>query len=271
MRQLPSDGNTGIGPHHLEQGRDMSDGGVLTASSARAPYRMEATESLPDYLVRYYRWAYLWPSAVRFFDHQPIINAILFGHYRSIMNHTMRLMQSDGAGRTLLIAAVYGELIPKLADAVAALHVIDVASIQLRAAARKLEITGRNAHLAQMNAEYLTYEDDCFDTALMFLLIHEMPAEARRRSLTQALRVLRRGGRLVIAEYGEIGRAHLLHRFAPFRRTLTMAEPFLDGFWNENLTQVLCECAAAAGKDIELEEQVDIFGGFYRVVSYRVA
>lgn len=270
MRQHPSDNDTGIGLHHLEQGRDMGNEGTLSAASEPSLYAMEAAETLPDYLVRYYRWAYLWPSAVWFFDHQPIINAILFGHYRGIMNHTMRLMQPASAGRTLLIAAVYGELVPKLAEAVDELHVTDVAPIQLRAAARKLEAAGRSANLARMNAEYLTYEDNSFDTALMFLLIHEMPPEARRRSLSQAVRVLRRGGRLVIAEYGELGRSHPLHRFAPFRWTLTTAEPFLDGFWNEDLARVLRACAADQGKGVEPEEQVDIFGGFYRVVSYRI-
>jgi|GEM_PF-5881062 len=35
---------------------------------------------LPDYLVRHYNWAYLWLVSVWLFDHQPIINAILFGN-----------------------------------------------------------------------------------------------------------------------------------------------------------------------------------------------
>ena len=33
----------------------------------------EAPVHLPDYLVRFYDWAYLWPISVWFFDHQPII------------------------------------------------------------------------------------------------------------------------------------------------------------------------------------------------------
>lgn len=38
----------------------------------------------PDYLARHYWWAYLWSVSVWFFDHQPIINAILFGQYRTL-------------------------------------------------------------------------------------------------------------------------------------------------------------------------------------------
>lgn len=230
----------------------------------------ETTGVLPDYLVRYYRWAYLWPASVWFFDHQPIINAILFGNYRKIMRHTLRLMDPAAAGKTLQIAAVYGELTPTLAKQIEELHLVDAAPVQLRAAHRKLEAVGKSAHMAQMDAERLTYRDDTFDTALLFLLLHELPSHARRNSLRHAVRVLKPGGRLVIAEYGELGRRHWFHRFAPMRWILTKAEPFLGGFWSENLSEVLEQCAAAHGKRVALEEQVDIFGGFYRVMRYRV-
>ena len=43
-------------------------------------------DGIPKYLARYYWWAYLWSVGVWFFDHQPIINAILFGQYRKLMN-----------------------------------------------------------------------------------------------------------------------------------------------------------------------------------------
>lgn len=227
-------------------------------------------EELPDYLVRHYDWAYLWPASVWFFDHQPIINAILFGQYRRIMDETLRLMDTKRAGRTLQIAGVYGELTPKLARRVGDLHVIDVATVQLKAAERKLAEVGRTARLARMNAEALRYPDASFDTSLMFLLLHELPAEARRRALREAVRVTRPGGRFVIAEYGEARNRHFFHRFAPMRWILTWAEPFLGGFWSEDLTAVLQDCARDVGRTAELDTQTDIFGGFYRVARYRV-
>jgi ubiquinone/menaquinone biosynthesis C-methylase UbiE len=244
---------------------DAAAGGeALAARQAVAPI------VLPDYLVRHYDWAYLWPVSVWFFDHQPIINAILFGNYRRIMDATLRLLDPPRAGRTLQIAGVYGELTPKLARHVQDLHLVDVAPVQLRAAQRKLAAIGRSAQLERMNAESLRYPARCFDTTLMFLLLHEMPADARRRSLREAIRVTRPGGALVIAEYGECRKQHLFHRFAPMRWILTWAEPFLGGFWNEDLGAVLRECGRAEGRAVELEEQVDVFGGFYRVARYRV-
>lgn len=236
------------------------------------PERLQAPAAdMPDYLVRYYGWAYLWPISVWFFDHQPIINAILFGNYRAIMRETLRLLDAPRAGRTLQIAGVYGELTPKLAEHIDDLHLIDVAPVQLRAAQRKLAAIGKAARLERMNAESLRYADASFDTALMFLLLHELPRAARLRSLREAIRVVRPGGHLVIAEYGEARKRHFFHRFAPMRWILTWAEPFLGGFWSEDLNETLQYCARTVGRRIHLDEHVDIFGGFYRVARYTVA
>lgn len=235
------------------------------AASTAGPVR------LPDYLVRHYDWAYLWPISVWFFDHQPIINAILFGNYRRIMNETIRLMKPATAGKTLQIAAVYGELTPMIAKDVEDLHLIDVAPVQLGAARRKVHAAGRRATFGRMRAESLHYGDATFDTTILFFLLHELPPASRRAALREAVRVLKPGGQLLVSEYGEFGKRHWFHRFAPFRAILTWAEPFLGGFWKENLTEVLAECARETGRRIELEDGVDLFGGFYRVRRYRAA
>jgi ubiquinone/menaquinone biosynthesis C-methylase UbiE len=232
---------------------------------------LPAAVQLPAYLVEHYDWAYLWPVSVWFFDHQPIINAILFGNYRRIMNETMRLMNPETAGKTLQVAAVYGELTPTIAQHVDELHLIDAANVQLRAARRKLDAIGKHATLTRMVAESLKYDDASFDTVVLFFLLHELPPASRRAALREAIRVLRPGGQLLISEYGEHGGTHWFHRFAPFRAILTWAEPFLGGFWKEDLTQLLGECAADVGRTIRFDDGVDIFRGFYRARRYRAS
>ena len=237
-----------------------------------ATTRKAPVTTLPDYLERHYAWAYVWPFSVWFFDHQPIINAILFGNYRRIMRNTMRLMDLPNAGKTLQVAGVYGELTPTLATGLQEpVHLIDAAPIQLEAARRKVEAIGKTVRLARMFAEDLHYESGAFDTVLLFLLLHEMPPKARREALREAVRVTKPGGRVVIAEYGENRGRHFFHRFAPMRAILTWAEPFLGGFWSESLSHTLAECGAMVGRKVELDEQVDVFGGFYRVCRYRVS
>lgn len=235
-----------------------------------AQSRESSPDELPDYLTRYYAWAYVWPVSVWFFDHQPIINAILFGNYARIMEHTLRLLDAPNTGSTLQVAAVYGKLTPTIARDIDDLHLLDAAQIQLDAAQRKVKSSGRSVTTVRMHAEAMNYADDRFDTALMFLLLHELPPGPRRESLRETLRVTRRGGHLVIAEYGELGQRHLFHRLPPMRWLLTTVEPFLQPFWTESLSETLQECANASNKSVELEEQVDVFGGFYRVMRYRI-
>ncbi len=225
---------------------------------------------LPKYLVKQYGWAYLWRPSVWFFDHQLIINAILFGQYRAIMSATLRLIHPEQAGRSLQITSVYGELTPRLAEKISDLHLIDVAPVQLQLAQRKLTAAGLNAKLACMDCENLRYASASFDTALMFMLLHELPAEARGRALAEAIRILRPGGRLVIAEYGALIKRHAFHRFSPARKVLETAEPFLAEFWREDLGGILRECAKDGGRTVMLEASSDIFGGFYRVLSFQV-
>jgi hypothetical protein len=62
--------------------------------------------ALPWYLQRLLRLGVRVAHLGLVFDHQPIINSILFGNYRRIMRNTLRMMDPKSAGRTLQIAAV---------------------------------------------------------------------------------------------------------------------------------------------------------------------
>ena len=74
---------------------------------------------VPFYLARHYWWAYLWRPAIWFFDHQPIINAILFGQYKRLMNTTLEKLSDANLDSTLQLTCVYGQFIPKLANMLA--------------------------------------------------------------------------------------------------------------------------------------------------------
>lgn len=224
----------------------------------------------PEYLARHYWWAYLNPVGVWFFDHQPIINLILFGQYHNIRNEILRRYATAHGARTLQLTCAYGSLTPALAQLANTLdlHLMDVAAIQLRAAQRKILPASRPALCARINAEALAYADNSFDTIIIFFLLHELPHDARQRTLQETLRVLKPGGRLLLAEYGANRGKHLLHRIAPLRRILENLEPFLSGFWHCDLEAQLLSCAAHHGKMLRDNGQTALFGGFYRVMEY---
>ena len=230
----------------------------------------------PEYLAKHYWWAYIWRFGVWFFDHQPIISSILFGQYQSLLDATKQIIGNPIRGKTLQIACVYGKLTPSIAQNLATddLHIIDVATVQLAATRHKLNShnpSKNNYFLTKMNAEYLAFADNCFDTALIFFLLHEMPMAARERTITEALRVLNHNGRLIITEYGELTETHLFHRIGIIRYFLGVLEPFLPGFWRQSLDGVVKECASQIKKTVSVQRETLVFNRFYRVIEYKVA
>lgn len=228
-------------------------------------------DGIPVYLARHYWWAYLWSGGVWLFDHQPIINAILFGQYRKLMRATMVRLQTAPDGNILQLTCVYGELTPKLIDVVSPtpLHIADAALVQLNLA--KSKAPEESALLAaRMNAEHLAYRDDSFSTVVLFFLLHELPPEARMKVLTECMRVIPVGGTLLVTEYAPLPTRHLLYRFVPSRWLMTVLEPFLGSFWKDDLPSQLNEYGQVHAKSVLTVSDERIFSDFYRVTEFKV-
>ncbi len=230
-------------------------------------------DSHPEYLARHYWWAYLWRWGVWFFDHQPIINTILFGQYRTLSQRALHdCMRNRAEGRLLQLTCAYGSMTPSLLNAMDdELYLMDVAEIQLNATRKKIANKDKNRLLcARMNAEFLAYADDAFTTVLIFFLLHELPPDARERSISEAIRVLRPGGRFVITEYGACPRKNLLWRLWPTRMLLQWLEPFLESFWQVDLAAMLDEHAKKQGKVVRQVDEFHCFAEFYRVSVFEL-
>ncbi len=228
-------------------------------------------DGTPEYLARHYWWAYLWRPAIWFFDHQPVINMILFGQYKHLLKKTLQCLENRPVGRVLQLTCVYGKLTPSLLNQLGSqpLYLVDVATAQLEASCNKLTNTQRSQLLAaRMNAESLAFKSNSFATILIFFLMHEMPAVARQRTLAESIRILQPGGRLVITEYGEEPCWHWIYRFRPLRQQLTYWEPFLEGFWHEDMSAILQNEAAKQQKVLRQISCYSVYGGFYRVMVY---
>jgi ubiquinone/menaquinone biosynthesis C-methylase UbiE len=228
-------------------------------------------DGVPEYLARHYWWAYLWRTGVWFFDHQPVISTILFGQYRKLLDVTLERLDAAPCGETLQLSCVYGMFTPKLARKFAGLplHITDVAQVQLDQTLGKIP-ADRHLVATRMNAESLGYADRVFDSVIVFFLLHELPAEARHRVLSEALRVLAPGGRLLMVEYAPLPRDHLLYRFPPFRALLTRLEPFLKSHWHEVYPERMAVLASQLGRAAHEVWRKDLFGAFYRVSEYRI-
>lgn len=217
---------------------------------------------IPAYLRDTYWWAYVHPSAVHLFERPWLVNLILWGNYRRLGQAALDALGSRLDGRTLQMACVYGDLIPRLAARVApgaVLHVVDVLPIQLDNLRRKLD-PDAPVELHCGDAAQLDFADASYDRALIFFLLHELPADARRAALREALRVVRPGGRIVIVDYHRPSVLHPL--FLPMAGVLAALEPFALDLWAHPLGDYL-----PAGTPVQAVHKRTTFGGLYQIVT----
>jgi len=196
--------------------------------------------AVPDFLEKHYWWAYVRPGAVRLWERQWLINLVLLGNYRRLGAAVLEELRAAAAGRSLQIACCYGGLTVDLARHVAScggsLDVIDILPVQLDNLNRKLW-PGAPVRTAVMDSTDLAFPDASFDQVLLFFLLHEQPQAMREQTMREALRVLRPGGTIVVADYAPPAKWHPV-RFLilPFLRFL---EPFAGDFWRLELAQIL--------------------------------
>ena len=95
---------------------------------------------------------------------------------------------------------------------------LDTSRPMLARAQRRARRAGVKIELVAGRAEELPFPDASFDIVLLSLVLHHLPASHRAQAITEAARVLRAGGRVVVVEFarstgtGSRLRAHaLLH------------------------------------------------------------
>jgi ubiquinone/menaquinone biosynthesis C-methylase UbiE len=216
---------------------------------------------VPDYLEQTYWWAYVHPRAVRFFEREWIVNLILFGNYRRLRNRALTALGTPVRGSTLQVACVYGNLTPQLVrrlDDLARLQVVDVLPIQLQNLAAKLPPDPR-VSLKQADSSALDDADASHDQVLLFFLLHEQPEPTRRRTLREALRVLRPGGRMVIVDYHKPRAWHPLKPL--MQRIFHRLEPFAHDLWEHPVSDYL-----PTDWPVSVVEHTTCFGGLYQLL-----
>ena len=143
----------------------------------------------------------------------------------------------------------------------ARLDVVDILPIQLDNLARKLgPAPGTTLELSDSSA--LDLPDAHYDQVLVFFLLHEQPLETRRRTVAEALRVTKPGGRVLFVDY------HRPHAANPLRLVmnpvLRLLEPFALDLWREEISAWLPK----ETQGLKVRKQT-FFGGLYQMTEVR--
>jgi ubiquinone/menaquinone biosynthesis C-methylase UbiE len=218
---------------------------------------MQQFVGVPLYLHETYWWAYVHPNAVRFFERQWLVNLILWGNFARLRDAALDELGEELTGRTLQVACVYGDFTPRLAQRVApgaSLDVVDVLPIQLANLRRKLP-AGARVGLIHRDAADLRMPDASYDRVALFFLLHEMPENVRRRTLKEAMRVVKPGGEVVIVDYHAPARWHPLRPV--MRWILRNFEPFALDLWKHEVERWLPEPVRSIRKET-------FYGGLYQ-------
>ena len=227
--------------------------------NASVPLDLPPSQLIPAYLTETYWWAYVHPNAVTLFERQWLVNAILWGNFPHLRDAALDALGELLEGRTLEVACVYGDFSPRLAQRIGAgghLDVIDVLPIQLRNLRAKLAAgTPVRTHLCDSSA--LPFDSASYAQTVLFFLLHEQPEDVRRKTLAEAVRVTKPGGKIVIVDY------HLPRAWHPlrylFRPVLRWLEPFALDLWHDEIAKWL-----PASIDPANIRKDTYFGGLYQ-------
>jgi len=199
---------------------------------------------------------------VRLFERQWLVNLILWGNFGRLRDAALDALGDKLAGRTLQIACVYGDLTGRLRARLTpggSLDVVDVLRVQLENLARKLPGDPR-VGLMLGDSAALDLPAASYDRALLFFLLHEQPEDVRRGTLSEALRILKPGGRLVIVDYHRPSPRNLL--YLPMVAILKTLEPFAMDLWKHEVSEWFPE-----NSRIHSLEKKTSFGGLYQLLT----
>ncbi len=141
------------------------------------------------------------------------------------------------------------------------LDIVDVVPAQLENVRRKLGAFS-GVRTLRRDATQLKFPDGSYDQVLLFFLLHEVPVSVREKTLREALRVLKPGGKLVIVDYHRPSIFHPLRLFLLL--ILKLLEPFALDLWRKDIASWM---PAGVVQDYVKET---MFGGMYQKIVVRV-
>ena len=189
------------------------------------------------------------PTRGRTLDHAAMVYDIfepvlLLGKQAEYDRHLLSLLNLAASDRVLDVGCGTGVLTRMIADRLEA--AAGGESVGIDAAAKMIEVARKKrasekCRFEVMAAEALAFDDMSFDAVVSSLFFHHVPLDLKQKALAEAYRVLKPGGRLVIAD---------MHTPTTWMGSLvshTSRWFFMQPQIGENIRGVLPGAVAAAG------------------------
>ncbi|MCH8347357.1 MAG: class I SAM-dependent methyltransferase [Proteobacteria bacterium] len=152
-------------------------------------------------------WLYTNKYLIWLTDNQFVVTVVLLFQYdRLVAKVIEKITPSRSGGRVLQISCAYGNFSEKLAEKCRHIEagemvVCDIVGNQLENLKKKLKGCPGKITFAEEDAAKMRFDDNSFDSVVVFFLLHELPYQVKRKALQEAMRVVRPGGKVILAEF----------------------------------------------------------------------
>jgi len=235
-------------------------------SSATAVNPVPEIPEIPEYLQDTYWWAYLHPKSFYFFEREWVVSLILWGNMKRLTETVLEEMSLEQGSTVLQVACVYGDFSNRVASHLdktgSWLDIVDVAPIQIENVKKKVS-SQKNVGAHLQDSTSMAFPNGSFDQTVVFFLLHEQPEYARRKTVEEAIRVTKPGGKVIFVDYHGPKRSNpMRYVMKPILATL---EPFAMDLWREELPAFMPESV----KPEQIQSDF-YFGGLYQKIVLTV-